>query len=79
MLNFGSNIFDRIFSEDNRKKADTLHEQIKTIEDSHLKIKKPLEEKRLIFLILALASVLGCLFFTYYKIQKSLCKIIIQL
>tara|TARA_B100001741_G_scaffold262155_1_gene226441 strand:- start:390 stop:2297 length:1908 start_codon:yes stop_codon:yes gene_type:complete len=48
-----------------------LNEKIAILQVKNLEIKEPLEKKRLIYLILALASVVGYLMFTYFNSKKE--------
>lgn len=49
----------------------SLHAEIKSYEESIQKIKNPLEKTRLLYLLLALLSVFGCLFYAYKKSEKN--------
>ena len=48
-----------------------LNKKIAILESKNLEIKEPLEKKRLLYLILALASVVGYLMFTYFNSRKE--------
>ena len=49
----------------------SLHAKIKLDEESIQKIKNPLEKTRLLYLLLALLSIFGCLFYAYKKSEKN--------
>ena len=72
---FVNNDFEKSQVNDNSNivlsKKVALNEKIEALEENHKKIKDPLEEKRLLYLVLALASVVGCLMFSYYKSRKE--------
>ena len=48
-----------------------LSNKIETTKESINEIKKPLEENRLLYLILALVSVFGCLYYAYKRSEKN--------
>ena len=49
----------------------SIHNDIKSKEKSIKKIKEPLEESRLLYLLLALLSIFGCLFYAYKRSEKN--------
>ena len=49
----------------------SIHNDIKSKEKSIKEIKEPLEESRLLYLLLALLSIFGCLFYAYKRSEKN--------
>ena len=58
-------------SKNSKSNVVDLNEKIAILQVKNLEIKEPLEKKRLIYLILALASVVGYLMFTYFNSKKE--------
>ena len=58
-------------SEKSRLYVVDLKNKITILKDKNSEIKEPLEQKRLLYLILSLASVVGCLMLTYFNSRKE--------